>query len=148
MKTLYIEAAPKTIPCWYCGQPCSRWHQDQRLYPNLDYSTADRWEYHCNRHEGLDVEVTCVRNRKEENSWFFNRISITHSSLRLYWNFYAGDWIHLEEYKPGVPGKSGGEWKFVSLREWPPKWKVYPIEFINQSPERLLSFFKLYKVFS
>lgn len=148
MKTLYIDSPPDEIPCWYCGQPCPRFHQDQVLYPSLvkGVSYSQRWEYHCNRHEELDIEVACVGHGADK--WFFNRIAVTHKTLRLYWNFYAGDWVHLEEYKQGLPGRSGGEWKFVSLRDWPPKWKIYPTSILNHSAKWLLRFFKLYRVFS
>lgn len=145
--TLYIEDAPLEIPCLYCGQPCPKFHYDQRLFPTLDYSKSYRWEYHCDRHPGLDIEVTCVKHDRAPPNWFFNRIAVTHNNLRLYWNFYAGDWAHLE-YRERRKDGSISEWRFVHLQPWPPKWQTYPVDILFQEPEKIKSFFKMYSVFS
>lgn len=150
MSCLYISEPPLSIACWYCGLPCQLFHQDQILYASLvkDSSYSQRWEYHCNRHPELDIEVTCVQHDVPPPNWFFNRISITHKTLRLHWNFYAGPRVHLEYYKKPIPGKSGGEWKFISVQDWPPKWLTYPPDILFQPIEKIENFLKLYKVFS
>lgn len=143
---LYISELPIEIPCWYCGQPCARFHQDQVLYASLvkDESYSMRWEYHCFNHEELEVEVTCVRHEVPPPNWFFNRIAVIHKNLRLHWNFYSGDRASLDVRKG-----SKSCWESISLRQWPPKFQTYPADFlVNSSPEKLLSFFKLYRVWS
>jgi len=147
MQTFYRDQPPTSIPCWYCGQSCPKFHQDQALYSKLveskgiDYS--QRWEYHCRNHGELEIEVTCVKHDVDPPNWFFNRIAVIYRDLRLHWNFYSGHLVYLNKQD-----KSNRCWEAVSLGKWPPKFQTYPSEFLNQSPEKLISFFRLYRVWS
>lgn len=143
---LYIQEPPQSIPCWYCGLPCEIFNEDLRRWPNSKFNDYTKWEYECTRHLPLQVIVSCVKHEVEAPNWFFNRIIVQYDKLRLYWNFYAGPWVHIEQYVRNKMGSS--EWKFISIQDWPPKWETYPPEFLNQDPSRLLAFFKLYKVWS
>ena len=134
---LAIDHFPESIPCWYCGEPCpnewDKWDGSQRV------------EYRCSRHPPLDVEVTCVR-QSLDRPWFFNRIAVTDLSsptkLQLHWNYYSGDRVHLRY----IPKKQTCH-TFVAIQNWPPIWQTYPSTFLNQTPDKLIKFFKLYRTF-
>ena len=136
-KTLYIYEAPQSIPCWYCGGECHQFYDSRR---------DGKIDYECHRHDPLIIRVSCVQHNLEKPNWFFNRIIVQYDKFRLYWNFYSGPWVHLDHYVRNAMGSE--EWKFISIQDWPPKWQTYPSEFLNQSPGKLLSFFRLYKVWS
>lgn len=145
-RCLYISAPPPQIPCWYCGQPCQRFHPEEK-YGFFQPHQQTRWEYHCLNHRGLDIEVTGVQHELPSPNWFFNRIAIIHNNLRLHWNFYSGDKAHLEHRKRDSDGHLM-HWSIVSLQRWPPKYQTFPSDILFQPAEKIKNFLKLYAVFS
>jgi len=130
--TLYIEEAPATIPCWYCGETC---------YPTTEpFADRHATEYRCLRHEPLDVMFRCVKHDIPSPNVFFNTVRITLKDMRLDHNFYAGPRAYLEWYRPAKDRCWGGEWRQV---------KVFPVDvMINTDLHQVYSLLNLYKVWS
>lgn len=133
ISTITLQEPPKTVPCLLCLEDCS-----------IKESSDSTVEYHCLRHEPLVFRINCACTLANQG-WFFVRIQVEMDNLRLYYNLHAGHQVYLQQHVRAISFLNN--WEFVS-QGWPPAFKIYPLDILAKSPEQLIRFFNLYRVFS